>query len=281
MQLSKIRILFYDSLDSLYDKQEIESIFTYIIAVLLNYSKIEIHQNLYKSIDKQIQKKILEYLARLVKMEPLQYILGFTEFYDLKLSVDKRVLIPRPETEFLVDLIIKENNKKEGLTIMDLCTGSGCIAIALSKKLKNAEVFALDFSEDALDVANKNAFDNKAKVNFIRDDLLSLTGEYLHFDLIVSNPPYVRDSEKKLMKPNVLNYEPASALFVPDNDPLKFYLALAKFGIKYLTPAGIIYAEINENLGNDLIELFKQKTYSNVTIRKDLNDKNRYLTAML
>jgi release factor glutamine methyltransferase len=197
------------------------------------------------------------------------------------LSVDKRVLIPRPETEFLVDLIIKENNKKEGLTIMDLCTGSGCIAIALSKKLKNAEVFALDFSEDALDVANKNAFDNKAKVNFIRDDLLSLTGEYLHFDLIVSNPPYVRDSEKKLMKPNVLNYEPASALFVPDNDPLKFYLALAKFGIKYLTPAGIIYAEINENLGNDLIELFKQKTYSNVTIRKDLNDKNRYLTAML
>ncbi len=279
MYLIALRSLFLNALGPLYDKPEIESIFARIAGFVLNYSKIEIQQNLQRSIDSQHEKKMLEYLHRLSKSEPLQYILGTTEFYNQNISVDQRALIPRPETEFLVDIIVKEHSKAKSLQIIDLCTGSGCIALALAKSLSEALVTATDISECALKLALENAEKNKTSIFFIQDDLLKPLKTYQHYDVIVSNPPYVRESEREMMHSNVLNFEPYLALFVPDSDPLIFYNAIATFGLKYLSDKGKIYAEINECFGKEIQELFKSAGYIKVEVRQDIHKKDRYLIA--
>jgi release factor glutamine methyltransferase len=281
MQIIALRSLFANALSAIYDKPEIDSIFARILGFVLNYSKIEIHQNLYKSIDPQPEKKILEYLSRLSGNEPIQYILGFTEFYNQILLVDKRVLIPRSETEFLVDIIVKEQAKRSHLKALDLCTGSGCIAIALAKSLPNSIITATDISSEALDLARLNAQKNKINIQFVQDDLFKPKCVYPCYDFIVSNPPYIGHSERKLMQSNVLNYEPPLALFVSDAEPLIFYKAIANFGLSHLSEKGTIYVEINEAYGKETEELFSSTGYKNIKVLKDINQKDRYLIARL
>lgn len=279
MLLSEIKKLFKKSLNSLYPKEEIESIFIYAAEDTLNYSKLDLHQNLYKNIQPEAEKKILQILSRLKKGEPIQYITGTAEFYELNFIVDPRVLIPRQETEMLVDILLKENANNKSPGILDLCTGSGCIAIALSKNLPLANVSATDFSVNALELAKINASNNNCEVEFIMDDILNPESSYKNFDIIVSNPPYVRNSEKQFMHANVLNFEPVDALFVEDSDPLIFYRSIALFAQKNLNSSGQLYLEINEKLGKETKKLIENSGFTETRILKDLENKNRFVIA--
>lgn len=277
MNLQSLKQKYFETLSPLFPPEEINSFFDITIEWLLNLNKIEIHQSLGKSIVLSDEKKILSVLHRLSQAEPIQYIIGHTAFYGLEIQVDPHVLIPRPETEYLIDLIVKEHKNSSPKTIIDLCTGSGCIALALSKNLPEPSVYAMEYSIEALQLAKQNAKYNGVDVHFIQDDLLHSKESYPVFDLIVSNPPYIRESEKELMHQNVLNYEPEMALFVPDTDPLKFYSAIAEFADKYLAKDGHIYLEINEAFGRECRDLFQSRSYKNVSILKDLDNKDRYL----
>ncbi len=218
-------------------------------------------------------------VKELKKNRPVQYITGETEFYGLRFLVNSLVLIPRQETEELVDLIVK-NEKSEGLKVLDIGTGSGCIAISIAKTLYNPKVSALDISVSALAVAQNNAEINTVEVNFIEEDILNISqNAETQFDIIVSNPPYVKMSEKELMQPNVLEYEPHLALFVEDDNPLKFYKAIVNYASENLKIKGRLYFEINEALGKDVSELTKAADFENVEIHLDINGKERMLSA--
>jgi len=218
-------------------------------------------------------------VKELKKNRPVQYITGETEFYGLRFLVNSLVLIPRQETEELVDLIVK-NEKSEGLKVLDIGTGSGCIAISIAKTLYNPKVSALDISVSALAVAQNNAEINTVEVNFIEEDILNISqNTETQFDIIVSNPPYVKMSEKELMQPNVLEYEPHLALFVEDDNPLKFYKAIVNYASENLKIRGRLYFEINEALGKDVSELTKAADFENVEIHLDINGKERMLSA--
>lgn len=219
--------------------------------------------------------KIVEIVSRLKHFEPIQYILGETHFFGLKLKVAPGVLIPRPETEELVNTIIQKV-LAENSTVLDIGTGSGCIAIALKKQMQNANVTAVDISGKALEIARENASENHLDVDFVKADILSWKDfEWKNFDLIVSNPPYVRESEKPAMKPNVLVYEPPNALFVTDNDPIVFYREIALFAKKYLFKNGYLFFEINEKMHVDIINLLTVFGFSDIEAREDINGKMR------
>ncbi len=213
----------------------------------------------------------------LLRYKPLEYILGEAEFYEMTFKVNEAVLIPRPETEELVDLVWKTAQLKPGDALLDIGTGSGIIAIVLQKLLQ-AKVRAIDISEKALNLAAENARANGAEVEFLKMDFLDnqSTESLGTFEVIVSNPPYVLPSEKEFMKANVLNYEPEEALFVPEDDPLLFYRAIRDFAIKHLAPKGKIYLEINENLGKQTAALFKEN-FKHTSLIKDLNGKDRFI----
>jgi release factor glutamine methyltransferase len=281
MKLVDVKTMYLSALGILYDSTEAESIFFQSAGSMLNYSKIEIRQNLNRSIDSQLERNFMNCLDRLRTGEPVQYVVGSMEFCEALIRVDRRVLVPRPETEFLTDMIIRENIHRKNLHIIDLCTGSGCIGIAIAKKLENVQISATDISTEALALAQLNSIENQAVINFIEDDILNPVSHYLLFDLIVSNPPYVRELEKKQMHINVLNFEPSIALYVPDTDPLLFYRAIADFGLKHLTQRGLIYLELNENFGREVKSLFLSGGYSIAEIRKDLREKDRYLIASI
>jgi release factor glutamine methyltransferase len=220
-------------------------------------------------------EKIKTIISRLKNFEPIQYILGETEFYGLKLVVNPSVLIPRPETEELVQWILK-SDLPENSTILDIGTGSGCIAIALKNQIKNAEVFGTDISENALEIARQNALKNNLGVDFFQVDILKWEQfKWNKFDVIVSNPPYIRESEKLQMHSNVLNFEPENALFVPDCDPLVFYRAIIIFAKNQLNKSGLLFFEINENLGSEIYEMLIDSGFTEIEIRKDINGKNR------
>ena len=236
-------------------------------------------------------------VKELLKNKPVQYILGETEFCGMRFFVDENVLIPRPETEEMVQMIVAHRDKANLTSrrdkaclvptecdVLDIGTGSGCIAISLVKLLKNSNVTAVDVSEKALDVAKKNAEANFANVNFIKDDILNPKNPELlesRFDIIVSNPPYVCESEKKEMRANVLDYEPSSALFVSDNDPLIFYRKILEFAQKTLKPNGEIWFEINEKFGDEMRDLCVEMGFKNAEIIKDFRGKDRVLKANL
>jgi release factor glutamine methyltransferase len=207
-------------------------------------------------------------------------VLGETEIYGLRFRVDPHVLIPRPETEELVDIIIKENIGFYG-RIIDFGTGSGCIAVSLGKHLPQARVTATDISQEALIVAKENAALNGVNINYIRSDIM-MQHEIIdgRFGIVVSNPPYIRESEKRLMHKNVLGFEPALALFVPDNDPLKFYLRILEVSRNLLEPGGKIYFEINEAMGNQMTETVDKAGFREVRIVKDLNGKERIIKGI-
>lgn len=265
----------------LYDEREVDS-FTYLIFnYLLKYTKFEIHLNKEKEIEDSKVKKITEIVSQLKLYRPIQHILGSTEFYGLEFAVTPHTLIPRPETEELVQLIIKDTPK--GASILDIGTGSGCIAVTLSVNIPDSRLTAVDISAPALDTARSNALTNKADVRFIRKDILLSEGisDLGKFDVIVSNPPYIRESEKENMQSNVLDYEPHTALFVSDNDPLIFYRRIAEHARTALNSNGHLYFEINEALGKEMHNLLRLTGYKHIEIIKDIYGKDRIAKASI
>jgi len=267
-----------DKLMPYYDVNEINSFIFLIFEHLFSFSRVDLVLKSNENINESELVKIFSIVKELKKHKPIQYILGKTNFMGYDFSVTPDVLIPRPETEELVNLIINDNNENDKLNIIDIGTGSGCIAVSLKKILFNSEVFAVDVSEKALEIAKKNALKNNADISFSKLNILNkdYNADFPMFDIIVSNPPYVRKSEKQMMNKNVLNYEPSEALFVDDDNALVFYKAIFDFASKYLKKNGKIWLEANEYLTNDLKEFFNNKGLKNIKVIKDVNNKNRF-----
>lgn len=261
--------------------QEIHAIQKLLFEKKLGLPLYRVYLNPTHQISQENVGLILNIVSQLKIQKPIQYILGETDFFGLNFKVTPDVLIPRPETEELVDWIIKSTSDKP-LSILDIGTGSGCIAISLAANLRKSHVSAIDISPDALEVSKSNALQNKVQVDFYLVDILDNSVEIPSspFDIIVSNPPYVRESEKLLMKPNVLDNEPHAALFVSDVEPLTFYNAIALRSKTLLKPGGIVYCEINEALGEETQKLFAQNGFKNIEIKKDLNGKDRMIKAV-
>jgi release factor glutamine methyltransferase len=230
--------------------------------------------------EKNLPKKLWEDFERLKRGEPIQYILGTGPFYGREFFVSPATLIPRNETEELVHLIIKEN-RNAGLKILDIGTGTGCIPISLALEMNNPEVYGVDISEEALQIAQKNAVALGAKVTFSKCDILTKTPEVTELDILVSNPPYIPEQEKSEMHKNVLDFEPELALFVSNDDPLIFYREIAEKGKQLLKPYGKLYFEINEKYGTVVASLIQDLGYSEVRVLKDLNDKERMAVGIL
>lgn len=281
------------NLRNVYPEGEADRITDWVMESLTGSRKAE--RMLYKnaSVTHKEELQLRQFVERLMQHEPVQYVLNEAWFCGLKFYVDRNVLIPRPETEELVDWVIKEiggtksdiriqehDVRNSQIRILDIGTGSGCIPIALKKKLPGAEVWSCDASEAALNVARKNTEKLDVNVHFLLLDFLKVENqkELPSFNIIVSNPPYVPEKEKQQMQPNVLNYEPHTALFVPDNDGLVFYKAIADFGIDHLYPGGTIYTELHEDLGFTVSDVFKSKGYV-TRLKKDMQGKDRMLKA--
>jgi release factor glutamine methyltransferase len=273
--LSEMIRTYRAELSTLYPDDEIRNIGYLVTEHLLNYSKIDFHLKDQEPISAETAEKFFAVLKRLKNWEPVQYITGNTLFYGLSIRVDRRVLIPRPETEELVDWMVKENKDIMG-HILDIGTGSGCIAIALAANLPHVKVSACDVSGEALTLARINAGLNGCNISFFMHDLLDGSGGLPEkYRIMVSNPPYVRQEEKSLMRRNVLDFEPGRALFVPDNDPLLYYRNIALLGRKHLQDGGKLYFEINENFSEEVIRLLDNTGFYGVQVRKDLNGKAR------
>ena len=281
MRLKDIQHIFHKELDAIHGKEEVNSFFFLLIEAFYNVPRFQLALEPEFAISKEEQDRIFIALDHLKQEKPIQYILGQTEFYGLPFKVNESVLIPRPETEELVDWILKESNTKKPLKIIDIGTGSGCIAISLAKTLPNAEVFALDISIEALEVAKENALLNNVSIKFIAADILSKDQSVLNtestFDIIISNPPYVRELEKSKMKNNVLRNEPHLALFVADDNPLQFYKVIAQFAVNNLSENGKLYFEINEYLGNEMKALLEDRNFKNIELKQDLFGKDRMI----
>ena len=227
-----------------------------------------------------LERKLAAMIMRLHKREPIQYILGKTSFYGRSFDINPSVLIPRQETEELVNLIVKKH-KTLAPEILDIGTGSGCIAITLAKEISQAHVTAIDISEQAIESARQNAYKMGVKVKFIQADVLQLEALPSQYDIVVSNPPYVTEAEKIKMAKHVLNYEPHKALFPGPDDPLIFYRSIADLSFRRIKPEGHIYLEINEKFGGEVTEILQGVGFKNIQVIKDLNWKDRIITGQL
>ncbi len=281
MILKEFKDYFSNRLSNIYPKTEVDTFFFLLIEEYLNFKRIDSVLKPDFNISEDIIILLENALAKLIKEEPIQYIIGKTEFFGLPFLVNKNTLIPRPETEELVEWILNEVDKTNSQKIIDIGTGTGCIPISLAKNLSNVEVFAIDVSENALKIAKQNAVLNNTKINFIETDILNTNTLPQSFDIIVSNPPYVRELEKVEIKNNVLENEPHLALFVEDNNPLIFYNKIANLAKHQLTKNGLLFFEINQYLGDETVLLLKQKGFSNIELRKDLFGNNRMIKASL
>jgi len=281
MTISTIKQLYQTNLQENYSSNEISAMFK-LLAGDCNISHFEIVTNPHKEFLKNEEQFFMQALERLQTNEPIQYIRGKADFYGLEFDVSPAVLIPRGETELLVHAIVQQAQSAENLTIVDACTGSGCIAIALANNLPQANVFACDISIEALEIAKRNAQKNNVAVEFLHCDILqqSACAQLPQCSILVSNPPYVTKSEKAKMHANVLDFEPELALFVNGENPLLFYDALAKLGLQILQPKGILLCEINENLGEETQQLFANYGYAQVEILCDLHDKQRFVRCV-
>lgn len=278
MNLSKT--LFQNAVNELlgvYPDREAQSIIFIMFENFYGLRRIDVMMD--KAIADFDEVKYNQAIERLKKAEPIQYVLENAWFLDRQFYVNSSVLIPRNETEELVQMIISNHKNDSSLNIIDLGTGSGCIAISLKLALSQATVYALDISKEALEIAKKNAQNLGAEINFLNADMRTEISNLPAFNIIVSNPPYVTMSEKKVMNTNVLAYEPHLALFVEDSNPLEFYEAIADFGKSNLNPQGQVYLEINEHLGPETATMLQQKGYSNVEIIQDIHSKNRMIKA--
>jgi release factor glutamine methyltransferase len=268
-------------IDLLYPKAEVDAMINQIFKHKLKFSRADIYLKSKTNVPKSMVVEIENIISELKKFRPLQYILGETSFYGLIFQVNEHVLIPRPETEELVEWVLMEHGN-EKLKTIDLGTGSGCIPVSLAKNRNNWEVYALDISADALQLASENAIVNNVKVQFLLGDILDISTALLDlkFDLIVSNPPYVTMAQKEEMLPNVLNYEPHLALFAPENDPLIFYKKIAIFGKECLKRGGSIYVEINEAFPEQTKAIFQHVGFE-VILKKDIHEKYRMIKAYI
>lgn len=278
MRLSQLKIQFIDELRDEYPSTEIESFFNILADNFLGMSRLEIALAPEFMLNNEQVIAFELALKRLKKHEPVQYITGETEFFGFKFQVNKNVLIPRPETEELVEWIIKDFGKNENLKILDIGTGSGCIAISLAKNLK-AEVSAFDISEEALSIAQKNADINKVKIDFQKVDILKTEELAERYDIIVSNPPYVREQEKEQMQKNVLDHEPETALYVKNDDALIFYKRIAELAQHSLKPKGALYFEINQYLPDETKALVENFGFE-AELKKDIFGNYRMLKAL-
>ena len=291
MKIKQYRSQFIQELAPIYDSGEAESFFYLILEEKKRLKRIDLALNpdlIFSSDEIVVWNSILEQLKKEI---PIQYLLGKTSFYGLEFLVNPDVLIPRPETEELVEWIIQScksevvSQKLEAgsrkLKILDIGTGSGCIAISLAKNIPNAEVFAIDISEKALATAKKNAKNNTVSVIFLEKNILKTTDLEQQFDIIVSNPPYVRNLEKQEIKKNVLNNEPHLALFVEDNDALIFYRKIAELAQKNLSDKGQLFFEINQYLGQETVNLLEKMNFKNVELRKDIYGNDRMIFGQM
>ncbi len=266
-------------LEPIYGEREAKNMANMLLETVLNCTNIHLVLNSHQVLTEKEQNRIQEALKELVLQKPIQYVLGEADFYDLKFKVNKHTLIPRPETEELVHKIIADCNNLSP-QILDIGTGSGCIPIALAKHIRNALISSVDISAEAIAVAKENAENNVVRVEFLHRDILNWQNySWEHYDIIVSNPPYVCNSEKAQMSDNVLAYEPHSALFVEDDNPLIFYIAIADFAKQYLNDKGKIYLEINENLGQETLQMLSDKGFVNLQLLQDINGRNRMVVA--
>lgn len=282
MKLQEFRLLFNKELSELYPKTEIDAFFFRLVEHKLKLQTIDVFLKPEYTIasDKIIALKNV--LERLKQEEPIQYILESTEFYSLPFKVNKNVLIPRPETEELVRWVLEDiKDIDTKISILDIGTGSGCISISIKKNLPNTTVFGLDISSNALKVSKENAIRNKVDITFIKEDIINVKKIKLKLDIIISNPPYIRELEKKEMKKNVLNNEPHLALFVDDNAPLIFYTKIADLALKTLNNKGVLYFEINQYLGKETKDMLHEKGFKNIILKKDLFGNDRMIKAFI
>lgn len=278
-----IKVYFRERLGNLFSDSEIKQVLNHAVKLRLGLNS----SDLLLADDERLSESDLLYFRSIVKRlladEPIQYIFGDTEFVGLLIKCDKRALIPRPETEELVDWILSESNAKEKLTILDLCTGTGCIALALKNLLPNAEVLGLDFSSDALALAKENASNLSIDVTLFQLDALNLSQNSdftpQSFDLWVSNPPYIPEREKDRMHANVLTFEPEMALFVSNDDPLLFYREIAKAGLIFLKNGGKLYFELHEDYADETLQMIKGLGFVDCEVKSDLQEKKRMLKA--
>ena len=287
MVLKEILNVFHKELDTIYGNNEVDSFFNILIDYYLNLKRITLVMQPEYTISKEEEQPLFEALSRLKLEEPIQYILGETEFFGLVFKVNQNTLIPRPETEELVQWIIEDyKDNLEQIKILDIGTGTGCIPISLAKNLPKAKVKALDISTKALEVAKQNAELNAVEVDFIEQNILEtchteLDSASQKFDVIVSNPPYVRELEKAEMKGNVLKHEPELALFVDNTNPLIFYKAITEFATHSLKAGGTLYFEINQYLGSEMIQLLEDFNFKGIELKKDMFGNNRMIKAIM
>ena len=289
MNIKNYKTQFIQELSPIYDAGEAESFFFLILEAKKQLKRIDLALNPDLTFfDEEIQlwNSILEQLKKEI---PVQYLLGKTSFYGLEFEVNENVLIPRPETEELVDWIIRSRklsfdsaqDDSGKIKILDIGTGSGCIAISLAKNIPNAQVFAIDVSEKALATAKRNAEINGVEVAFLEKNILEIEDLGQQFDIIVSNPPYVRELEKEEIKKNVLDNEPHLALFVEDDDALVFYRKIAELAQKNLSPNGQLFFEINQYLGKEMMELLEKMNFKNIELRKDIYGNDRMIRGTI
>lgn len=273
--VSAIKDYFFNELEDLFHKTEVESFFYILCEHYLGYSKMDVALSLNKNMSESELLNFHYAIKDLKQEKPVQLITGTQYFYENEFLVNEHTLIPRPETEELVDLIVKENSLFNG-RLLDIGTGSGAIAISLDLKFPQSNVVAFDVSKEAISQAILNNKELKSEVEFIHQDILNQTYSGDLFDIIVSNPPYVSNSEKKIMSKNVLNYEPHLALFVENNNPLIFYSKIIDFSLNYLKSGGKLYFEINEKFGKETAELLKSY-FQFIEVIKDINGKDRII----
>lgn len=260
------------------EPNEVQAMIRVICEDVFNYDPVDVALRQESELPDFAPQRVAEIIARLQRHEPLQYIVGSARFHGHRFKVTPAVLIPRPETEQLVDMIVDENPGSD-LRVLDMGTGSGCIAISLARALRFAQVDALDVSRDALEVARENAAALKVKVRFFESDMLTPQPP-ARYDIIVSNPPYICWGEREALDRNVLDYEPGQALFVPDNDPLLFYKAIVPYAAQSLERAGHLYLEINQRFGNEIKRLLEECGFGEVRIIEDSYGKVRFATGV-
>ena len=280
MTFAELKHFIHQTLEKLYESTEIQSFYFMLLAHYGHYSKVDVLTNTEEELPEEVVLPIKKAIKALLSAEPIQYVLGETEFCSYRFFVTKDVLIPRPETEELVDWVYRQyKNTVTPFKILDIGTGSGAIAVSLKKLLPQAEVTAIDVSAEALAIARRNAEANGAAIHFLQQDILMTDRLSQMYDVIISNPPYVRFAEQAEMHPNVLNYEPHLALFVPDENPLLFYDKIAELAYRFLTPQGSLFFEINQYLGKETQDLVRQKGFNEVILQQDLLGNDRMLFA--
>ena len=281
MTVHEAKSIFRQRLQGLYDANEVDAMMRVVMEEVMHYSPVDVALREHQPLPDFFDARLEEIMRRLECHEPLQYILGVAWFHGHRFKVTPATLIPRPETEQLVDMVVDRWGDREDLHVLDLGTGSGCIAISLARALKFAQVTGVDISHEALAVAAENAAALKTRVRWVEADMLEMPPQLLQpVDLVVSNPPYIAMSERATMERNVLDYEPAEALFVPDDDPLRYYRAIATAARSALTPGGMVYLEVSQYRGGAVADLLRQAGLSDVQLFSDSFGNERFVSAI-